>query len=84
MAAPSSAQTSPSQIAKNAPSTQPIIACGPPIADTIRGIVIKGPTPIMSIMFSAVADERLMPRTSGESLSESVVEETVTKFVGYP
>jgi hypothetical protein len=35
-------------------------------------------------MFSAVADERLMPRTSGESLSESVVEETVTKFVGYP
>ena len=64
MAAPSSAQTSPSQIASTAPSTHPSIACGPPITVTISGIVINGPTPIMSIMFSAVAEPRPMPRTS--------------------
>src|ERR1039458_231806 len=38
IAAPSSAQTSPSQTARTAPSTQPSMACGPPITVTIRPI----------------------------------------------
>src|SRR5277367_1333908 len=65
IAAPNSAHTSPSHSAKNAPSTQPNIACGPPIALMIKGMVMNGPTPIMSIMFSAVAPPRPIPRISG-------------------
>ncbi len=69
-AAPNSAQTRPSQMANKAPRIQPSMACGPPIALTINGIVMNGPTPIMSIMFSAVALPRLIPRMScGELLS---------------
>src|SRR5437879_2964144 len=64
MAAPSSAHTSPSQIASSAPKIQPSIACGPPIALMISGMVMNGPTPIMSIMFSAVALRSESPRTS--------------------
>ena len=55
MAAPSSAQTIPSQTASKAPRTQPSIACGPPIAATIKGSVMNGPTPIISSMFNAIA-----------------------------
>ena len=62
MAAPSSAHTRPSQMANTAPRIQPSIACGPPIAPTIRGMVMNGPTPIMSIMFSAVALPTPIPR----------------------
>src|SRR5277367_5653795 len=57
--APSSAQTSPSQMAMNAPSTQPSIACGPPIAMTTSGRVMNGPTPIMFIMLSESALPKL-------------------------
>jgi hypothetical protein len=62
MAAPSSAQIKPSQMAKMAPRIHPSIACGPPIAATIRGMVMNGPTPIMSIMFSVVALHRPISR----------------------
>ena len=55
MAAPSSAHTSPSQQRRTAPRIQPSIACGPPSALMISGMVMNGPTPIMSIMFSVVA-----------------------------
>src|ERR1039457_4636095 len=64
MAAPSSAQTSPSQSANTAPRIQPSIACGPPAAPTINGMVMNGPTPTMSIMFSVVALASPTPRIS--------------------
>src|SRR5271167_2610105 len=64
MAAPSSAQTRPSQSASTAPAIQPSMACGPPAALTISGMVINGPTPIMSIMFSVVAPVSPTPRIS--------------------
>src|SRR5579864_1724591 len=61
-AAPNSAVTSPSQTASSAPAIQPRSACGPPIAAMTSGMVMNGPTPIMSIMFIAVALHRPMPR----------------------
>src|SRR5271166_2486943 len=64
MAAPSSAQTRPSQSASTAPTIQPSMACGPPAALTISGRVMNGPTPIMSIMFSVVAPASPRPRMS--------------------
>src|SRR5271157_5971765 len=64
MAAPSSAQTSPSHRARTAPAIQPSMAWGPPAALTISGIVMNGPTPIMSIMFSVVAPASPTPRIS--------------------
>jgi hypothetical protein len=62
MAAPSSAHTSPSQTTSTAPTTHPIIACGPFIAAMMSGMVMKGPTPIMSIMLSVVAPASPTPR----------------------
>src|ERR1035438_8979137 len=64
MAAPNSAHTNPSQRAKTAPNIQPSMACGPPAALTISGMVMNGPTPIMSIMFSVVAPASPTPRIS--------------------
>src|SRR5271165_547998 len=64
MAAPSSAQTSPSHSARTAPAIQPSMACGPPAALTISGMVMNGPTPIMSIMLSVVAPAKPTPRIS--------------------
>src|SRR5437588_5998128 len=61
----------PSHSAKSAPSTQPSMACGPPMAPMMSGMVIKGPTPIMSIMFSAVALVSESPRTSCGVLADS-------------
>src|ERR1035441_8193999 len=61
-AAPNSADTSPSHTASSAPATQPSSACGPPMALTTSGMVMNGPTPIMSIMFSEVALHSPMPR----------------------
>src|SRR5580692_8786456 len=73
MAAPSSAQTRPSHMAKIAPKTQPSMACGPPIALSISGMVMNGPTPIMSIMLSAVALPNPIPRMRpGELADDSV------------
>ncbi len=54
-------------MAKIAPRIHPSMACGPPIAPTIRGMVMNGPTPIMSIMFSAVALLSPTPRMRGWS-----------------
>ena len=64
MAAPNSAQTSPSHMANSAPRIQPSMACGPPIALTMSGMVMNGPTPIISIMFNAVAPLNPTPRMS--------------------
>src|SRR5271167_359885 len=64
MAAPNSAQISPSHSASTAPAIQPSMACGPPAALTISGMVMNGPTPIMSIMLSVVAPVRPTPRIS--------------------
>ena len=36
-------------------TAQPIIACGPFMADIRAGMVMNGPTPIMFVMFNAVA-----------------------------
>jgi hypothetical protein len=55
IAAPSSAHTNPSQMATSAPISQPSIACGPFIAVSIRGMVMNGPTPIISSIFAEVA-----------------------------
>src|SRR5580658_7603524 len=71
MAELSSAHTRPSQVASSAPAIHPRIACGPPIALTIRGRVMNGPTPIMSIMFSAVALPSPIPRINRGWLTES-------------
>ena len=60
--APSSAHTRPSHATSAAPSTQPSMACGPCMAAMMRGMVMNGPTPIMSIMFRAVACHNPMPR----------------------
>src|SRR5271165_1375655 len=64
MAAPNSAHTRPSQSANSAPQIQPSMACGPPAALMMSGMVMNGPTPIMSIMFSVVACNRPTPRIS--------------------
>src|SRR5271157_5589425 len=64
MAAPSSAHTRPSHKANSAPKIQPSMACGPPAAAMMSGMVMNGPTPIMSIMFSVVACSRPTPRIS--------------------
>src|SRR3974390_2129797 len=72
MAAPSSAQTRPSHNAKTAPAIQPSMACGPPAALTMSGMVMNGPTPIMSIMFSVVAPARPTPRISSGGCDASL------------
>ena len=71
MAAPSSAQTSPSQAASTAPNIQPRMAWGPCIASTISGRVTNGPTPIILIMFSEIAPRSPIPRTSPSSLAKN-------------
>src|SRR5262245_17484804 len=45
----------PSAIATATPSTQPTIACGPPIAARNGGIVMNGPTPTIIPMFRLTA-----------------------------
>src|SRR2546430_14563312 len=68
-------------MASTAPSIHPSIACGPPITVTMSGIVINGPTPIMSIMFSAVAEPSPMPRMSCGLVSGSPSSGMVMKWV---
>ena len=63
MAAPNSAQTIPSHSATNAPSTHPRIACGPFIFASRMGMVMNGPTPIISSMLAEVAPSRPTRRT---------------------
>src|SRR5258708_4201782 len=55
MAAPSSAQIKPSARASIAPAIQPRIACGPPKATTMRGMVMNGPMPHIWVMLIAMA-----------------------------
>ena len=62
MAAPSSAQTNPSQTTRSAPRIHASRACGPPIAATMIGIVMNGPTPIMSFILTVTAPARPTPR----------------------
>src|SRR5438270_8419622 len=62
MAAPNSAQTRPSQKATTAPNNHPTIACGPCALLSRSGIVMNGPTPIISSMLADVASRRPMPR----------------------
>ncbi len=66
---PSSLQIIPSHNESTAPSTQPSIACGPPIAATISGNVTNGPTPTMSMMFSPSAATVESPRSNSGSVS---------------
>ena len=56
--------TSPSEIASSAPRIHASIARPPPIAERIRGIVMNGPIPTMSIMFSAMPRQRPISRFS--------------------
>src|SRR5262245_42489164 len=74
MAAPNSDQIRPSDMAKTAPAIQPRIASVPPMAATISGSVMNGPTPIMSTIFNAVAGNSVRPsvsvgRADGESFT---------------
>src|SRR5512133_3529694 len=54
----------PSQTARIAPSVQPSNACGPPIAASISGMVMNGPTPTTFDMLSAVARSTPKPRVN--------------------
>ena len=63
MAAPNSAHTIPSQSATKAPTSHPRIAWGPFIFARRIGMVMNGPTPIISSMFADAAPARPMPRT---------------------
>src|SRR3954452_15365535 len=76
MAAPNSAQTIPSHKATIAPRIQPNSAIGPFALLSRRGIVINGPTPIISNMLAAVAWRNPMPRISCGSVESG-------KVIGY-
>src|ERR1700689_3487305 len=54
----------PSETTISAPVAQPSSDCGPPIEAISSGMVMKGPTPTMLDMFSAVACSRPKPRVS--------------------
>src|ERR1041384_5424956 len=58
IAAPSSLQIMPSEMVITRATSQPSIACGPPSAESRRGIVMNGPMPIMFVMLSAVASSK--------------------------
>src|SRR5215471_12758596 len=64
MAAPSSAHTMPSQSATTAPISHPSIAWGPFIFASRTGMVMNGPTPIISSMFALMAPGSPMARSS--------------------
>ena len=57
-------------------TSQPSIACGPFIADISAGMVMNGPTPIMFVMFSAVACNRPKRRSRcGRSVGVDITKE---------
>src|ERR1700751_2097241 len=64
MAAPSSDQTKPSRVARSAPASQAMRACGPPMALMTSELTTKGPMPTISIMLRATASFRPRPRSS--------------------
>src|SRR5438105_2540784 len=51
-----------------APSTHPNIAWGPLVLLRSNGIVMNGPTPIISSMLADVAPNRPMPRVSAQNV----------------
>ena len=55
-----------------APAAQASKHCGPPIALITRGITTNGPTPTISIMFSATASFKPSPRSSPPRCSGGV------------
>src|SRR5258708_7263678 len=63
MAAPSSDQTNPSRVARRAPASQAMRACGPPMALMTRELTTNGPMPTISIMLRATASLRPRPRS---------------------
>src|SRR3954467_9547500 len=67
IAAPSSAQTSPSASARSAPRIHPKTACGPPSVAIISGIVTNGPIPHICVMLSAIAERRPRLRSKPSS-----------------
>src|SRR3954471_23406504 len=67
IAAPSSAQTSPSASASSAPRIHPKTACGPPSVAIISGIVTNGPIPHICVMLSAIAERRPRLRSKPSS-----------------
>src|SRR5258705_1968271 len=63
MAAPSSDQTKPSRVARRAPASQAMRACGPPMALMTSELTTNGPMPTISIMLRATASLRPRPRS---------------------
>src|SRR5215213_9030248 len=51
-------------MASTAPSTHPMSACGPPIAEIMSGIVMKGPMPTIWDMLTVVAGNKPRARRS--------------------
>ena len=70
--AASSAVTRPSEIASSPPRIQASMPRPPPIADRMNGMVMNGPMPTMSIMFSAIPRHRPMSRLSSFIAAPSV------------
>jgi hypothetical protein len=66
-APPSSAHTRPSASASSAPTIQPKIACGPPNAAIISGIVTNGPIPHIWVMLIATAERSPIVRSKPSS-----------------
>src|ERR1700735_806782 len=62
MAAPSSAHTRPSAMARMAPTIHPMTACGPPIVATMIGMVMNGPMPHIWVILIAVPENTQMER----------------------
>src|SRR5215208_6959465 len=60
-------------MASTAPSTHPMSACGPPIAEIMSGIVMKGPMPTICDMLIVVAGKRPKALTKPSSLPCAVV-----------
>src|SRR5437879_3772981 len=76
MAAPSSAQTKPSDMTTTAPMSHPKIACGPPIAAIISGMVTNGPMPHICVMLIAVAGNKPKARVKWGTVAGGLVERT--------
>ncbi|HTG43260.1 MAG TPA: hypothetical protein VK633_01890 [Verrucomicrobiae bacterium] len=64
MAAPNSLQINPSAMQMISATNHPSSDCGPFSADMSSGIVMNGPTPIMLLMFRAVACSKPKRRCS--------------------
>src|SRR5258708_33690905 len=63
MAAPGADRTNPSRVARRAPASKAMRACGPPMALMTRELTTNGPMPTISIMLRATASLRPRPRS---------------------